>query len=94
MNESWFQSQPENVQKAIREEGRKAEAAVFEFGVANLERATNAWKENGGTILKLSVDDRKVMMSLFSKIGGELLSAKPEIKSEYDKLIETVEAKR
>lgn len=94
VNEKWFQSLPKDVQQVIREEGRKAEKAVFDFGVKNLERATMAWKKNGGNILKLSADDKKSMMTLFSSIGGKLLSAKPEIKSEYDLLLKTVNAKR
>ena len=50
VNEAWFQSLPESLQQIVREEGRKAERAVFDFGVANLERSNGVWKENGGQL--------------------------------------------
>jgi hypothetical protein len=34
------------------------------------------------------------MMSLFLEVGNELLSADPDIKAEYDRLVETATAAR
>ncbi len=94
VNENWFQSLPEDVQEVMREEGRKAEQAVIDFGIANLDRASDAWKQNGGEILELSAADREAMMALFLEIGTELLSTDPGIKAEYDRLVEVTTAAR
>ena len=94
VNEAWFQSLPESLQQIVREEGRKAERAVFDFGVANLERSNGVWKENGGQLLQLSPEDRVRMMTLFAEVGTRILRQKPEVAAEYDRLVETVEATR
>ena len=94
VNERWFQSLPADVQQAVREEGRKAEQAVLDFGIANLKRASDAWKKNGGEILELTADDREAMMSLFLRVGTELLSSDPGIKAEYDRLVEVANTAR
>ena len=94
VNEDWFQAQPEDLQQIIREEGRKAERAVFDFGVANIARANDVWKENGGTILQLQDDDRAQMMALFAEVGGRLLREDEAVATEYERLLEVVQAKR
>ena len=94
VNESWFQSLPASVQQAVIEEGRKAEQAVVDFGIANLTRASDAWKQNGGEILQLSAADRGEMMALFLEVGTELLSTDPAIKAEYDRLVTVANAVR
>ncbi len=94
VNEAWFQSLPADLQQIMREEGRKAERDVFEFGVANIERSNGIWKENGGAILRLQDDDRAQMMKLFADVGGKLLRADSEVAAEYDKLLTVVAANR
>ena len=94
VNEAWFQSLPEDVQAVLREEGRNAEQAVVDFGIANLDRASEAWKQNGGEILELSGEDRETMMSLFLEVGSELLRADDAISGEYDRLVATASAAR
>lgn len=87
VNEAWFQSLPGAVQQVVIEEGRKAEQAVVDFGINNLTRASDAWKQNGGEIMQLSPADHNEMMALFLEVGTELLSSDPAIKAEYDRLV-------
>lgn len=94
VNEAWFQSLPGSLQEILREEGRKAERAVFDFGVANLERSNGVWTENGGRLLRLSPEDRARMMALFAEVGTRILREEPAVAAEYDRLVATVEATR
>lgn len=94
VNETWFQSQPEAVRQAIREAGRAAEQAVLPWGIANVERANQAWLDNGGEILELSAEDKARMDATFKEISDRILGEDPKVAEEYERLLEVVEAKR
>ncbi len=94
INETWFQSQPEDVRNAIIEAGRAAEEAVLQWGIDNLERSNGAWVENGGEILTLSEEDRARMMSVFREVGERILTEDPEVAEEYTLLTKVVDEKR
>jgi TRAP-type C4-dicarboxylate transport system substrate-binding protein len=94
VNEAWFQSQSPEHQEAIRQAGREAEEAVLSWGIANVERANQAWRDNGGEILSLSAEEQEEMMTRFSEIGSGILSSDPAVWAEYEHLMEVVEAKR
>ncbi len=94
VNETWFQSQTEEVKTAILEAGRAAEELVLPWGIQNIERANAAWVENGGEILALSDEDRARMMATFQEVGEEILTADPDLAAEYKLLLEVTESKR
>lgn len=94
VNESWFQSQPEPVREAIRAAGRAAEAEVFAWGVANVERANSVWLENQGQILRLPDDEQARMMTEFEAIGTAIVSEDPAVKAEYERLLDVLRAVR
>lgn len=94
VNETWFQSQPEDVRKAIIESGRAAEKAVLQWGIDNVERSNASWIENGGEILKLSDEDQERMMSVFREVGERILTEDADLAEEYELLTTTVDAKR
>ncbi len=94
VNETWFQSQPEDVKSAIIEAGRVAEQAVLQWGIDNVARANAVWLENGGEILALSDEDRATMNATFKEVSEGILSEDPAVKAELDKLLAVVEAKR
>ena len=94
VNETWFQSQPKDVQAAIREAGRVAEKQVFPWGVQNVQRTDAAWVANKGEILKLPPAEQAKMMASFKKIGADILAQKPEVKAEFEKLDALVLAKK
>lgn len=94
VNETWFQSQPEAVRTAILEAGRAAEQAVLPWGIANVERANQAWLDNGGEILSLGAEDKAKMDATFKEVSDRLLTQDPKIAGEYERMMEVVEAKR
>jgi TRAP-type C4-dicarboxylate transport system substrate-binding protein len=94
VNEDWFQAQPADVQEAIREAGRAAEEAVFQWGKDNVERTNKLWLANEGQILKLPEEEHQAMLADFERIGAEILAADPAVEAEYQRLQEVIQAKR
>ena len=93
VNEDWFQSQSEDVQKAIVEAGRAAETAVFPWGVENVEKTYTIWTDNGGVVTNLSDLEQADMEARFATLAAELVAADPAVKEEYDRLKTLVDAK-
>jgi TRAP-type C4-dicarboxylate transport system substrate-binding protein len=93
VNEMWFQSQPDDVKKAIIDAGRAAEQAVFPWGVENVTRTYKIWTDNGGVINKLSEADQLKMDSEFQALATELVDADAAVKEEYERLKALVDAK-
>jgi TRAP-type C4-dicarboxylate transport system substrate-binding protein len=94
VNEAWFQSQPAEVQEAIRAAGRAAEEAVYEWGVDNVERANALWLESGGQIHSLPGDQQAEMMKLFARTGLAAIEEQPEVVAEYERILDMLEAHR
>jgi TRAP-type C4-dicarboxylate transport system substrate-binding protein len=94
VNEAWFQSQPAEVQEAIRAAGRAAEEAVYEWGVDNVERANALWLESGGQIHSLPGDQQAEMMEIFARTGLAAIEDQPEVVAEYERILDMLEAHR
>lgn len=94
MNEAWFQAQPAAVQAAIREAGREAEGAIVHWGMENVVRSAEVWRENGGAILLLDEADRAWMTDRFAAVTAEVLAAEPAARAEHRRLLELVEKGR
>ncbi|MEW5421694.1 TRAP transporter substrate-binding protein [Amorphus sp. 3PC139-8] len=86
VNEDWFQSQPEDVQEAIREAGRAAEEKVFPWGVENVQRTYKVWEDNGGTIYQLPQEEQAKLQKEFSELAETLVSEDAAVEEEYDRL--------
>jgi TRAP-type C4-dicarboxylate transport system substrate-binding protein len=94
VNEMWFQAQTPEVRAAILEAGRVAEMAVFDWGVENVERTYQIWRDNGGEIHRLPDAEQAAMQADFAALAQELLAADPAVKAEYDRLLALVQAAR
>jgi len=94
VNEPWFQSQGAEVREAIRLAGCAAEEAVFDWGVANVERANGAWLENGGEIHRLSDEEHADMMARFAEVGEAAISGQPDVLAEYERILDLLNAHR
>ncbi|MEI5676710.1 MULTISPECIES: TRAP transporter substrate-binding protein [unclassified Mesorhizobium] len=93
VNEDWFQSQTDEVKKAIVDAGRAAETSVFQWGVDNVQKTYQVWADNGGVINKLSDEDQAKMEGEFHTLAGTLVDANPAVKEEYQRLKTLVDAK-
>ena len=93
VNEKWYQTQPKDVQTAISEAGRAAEAQMLAWNIPNIERSNAAWVANKGEILKLAPDEYAGMMKSFREIGARIIGENAAAKAEFDKLLPIVNAK-
>ena len=93
INEKWYQAQPKDVQAAISEAGRAAEAAVAGWSIANIERMKGAWIANKAEIAVLPAAELAGMMKSFREIGDKIIGQNAVAKTEYDKLLTVVSAK-
>ncbi len=94
VNEMWFQNQSPEVREAIRAAGRAAEEAVFDWGVANVERANRAWVENGGEIHRFSDGEQADMMTRFADVGVATIADQPDVVAEYERILDLLKAHR
>lgn len=94
VNEAWFQSQTPEVREAILASGRTAEEAVFDWGVANVERANGAWETAGGKIHTLPEAEQTQMMETFATVGAETIADQPEVVAEYERIVDVLKAYR
>lgn len=94
VNETWFQSQPAEVQTAIIEAGRAAEEAVLPWGIENVKRANQTWLDNDGEILQLSAADKERMDATFKEVSDRILTSDPKVADEYKQLLKVVDEKR
>lgn len=94
VNETWFQSQDADVQKAILDSGRAAEKAVLQWGIDNVARANDRWKENGGILHPLTTEDRTRMNKTFAEVSERLLTEDEAVAAEYNRLKAVVEKTR
>lgn len=86
VNETWFQTQAPETREAIRAAGRAAEERVFSWGVDNVERANQAWRDAGGQIHSLSAEEQADMMARFAEIGEAVIADQPAVLAEYERL--------
>lgn len=86
VNEAWFQAQSAETREAIRAAGRAAEARVFDWGVANVARANQAWLDAGGQIHSLPEAEQAAMMARFLEIGEAVIADQPAVMAEYDRI--------
>lgn len=94
VNEQWFQSQPKDIQEAIRAAGREAEQQAYPWGVENVKKSTELWKANKGEILELPPAEKASMMKSFVELGTKIVEHNPAVKTEFVQLKALVDAKR
>lgn len=94
VNEDWFQSQPADVQEAIRAAGRAAEETAFPWGVQNVQNANASWTEHGGEIQSLPDDEQQALMTQFAEVGMAAIADQPEVMAEYDTILGMLQEQR
>jgi len=82
----WFDSQPQDIQKILVEEGKAMERELFDWTIAAHAKAETTWKEKGGEVIQLSAADREKMMADLSTVASDVLSEKPGDKALFEVL--------
>jgi C4-dicarboxylate-binding protein DctP len=86
-NRAFMKSLGPQLEAIVREESRKAEVLFSDWNIADIKRAEETWKKNGGEIITLPPPEAKRYIDLVTPVATSLLSANPKIKEDYQALL-------
>jgi C4-dicarboxylate-binding protein DctP len=87
VNRQFMKSLGPELEAIVREESRKAEALFSDWNVADIKRAEEVWKKNGGEMVTLPPAEVKRYVDLVSPVATSILSANPRVKEDYEALL-------
>ena len=87
VNRQFMKSLGPELEAIVREESRKAEALFSDWNVADIKRAEEVWKKNGGEMVTLPPVEAKRYVDLVSPVATSILSANPKVKEDYEALL-------
>jgi TRAP-type C4-dicarboxylate transport system substrate-binding protein len=87
VNKGFLKSIGPELEKIVREESLKAEAVFNEWNVADIKRAEDVWRKNGGEIIALPPAEAKRYIELVTPVTNSLLSNNPKVKEDYEALL-------
>jgi TRAP-type transport system periplasmic protein len=87
VNRQFMKSLGPELEAIVREESRKAEALFSDWNVADIKRAEDVWKKNGGEMVTLPPAEAKRYVDLVSPVATSILSANPKVKEDYEALL-------
>ncbi len=85
----WYDKLPPDLQKIIMEEGKAVQPELFKWGKDFIDKNFKIWTDNGGKFHMLPAADQKMMMGMFSTVGGSVLKDNPSVRKVYDLLVAT-----
>jgi TRAP-type transport system periplasmic protein len=86
-NRAFMKSLGPQLEAIVREESRKAEVLFSDWNIADIKRAEETWKKNGGEIITLPPPEAKRYIDLVTPVATSLLSANPKVKEDYQALL-------
>ena len=86
-NRAFMKSLGPQLEAIVREESRKAEVLFSDWNIADIKRAEEVWRRNGGEMVTLPPAEAKRYIDLVTPVATALLSANPRIKEDYEALL-------
>ena len=86
-NRAFMKSLGPQLEAIVRDESRKAEVLFSDWNIADIKRAEEIWKKNGGEIITLPPPEAKRYIDLVTPVATSLLSANPKVKEDYQALL-------
>jgi C4-dicarboxylate-binding protein DctP len=86
-NRAFMKSLGPQLEAIVREESREAEVLFSDWNIADIKRAEEIWKKNGGEIITLPPAEAKRYIDLVTPVTTSLLSANPKVKEDYQALL-------
>ncbi|MBN9082427.1 MAG: hypothetical protein BGP04_07160 [Rhizobiales bacterium 62-17] len=86
-NSAFLKSLGPDLEKIVREEASKAEAAVLTWAKQDLTNSANVWKKNGGEMIDLSPADQAKYLEVVGGVLPQVFAATPGSKEDYDVLL-------
>ena len=87
VNRQFLKSLGPELETIVREEARKAEVLFSDWNVADIKRAEEVWRKNGGDIITLPPAEAKRYVETVTPVATTLLSANPKVKDDYQALL-------
>ena len=87
VNRQFMKSLGPELEAIVREESRKAEALFSDWNIADIKRAEEVWKKNGGEIVTLPPDETKRYLDTVTPVASAILSGNPKVKEDYQALL-------
>ncbi len=87
INRQFLKSLGPELEAIVREESRKAEVLFSDWNIADIKRAEDVWRKNGGEIITLPPAEAKRYVDLVTPVATTLLSANPKVKEDYQALL-------
>jgi TRAP-type transport system periplasmic protein len=86
-NRRFLKSLGPELEALVREESRKAEVLFSDWNIADIKRAEEVWRKNGGEIVTLPPAEAKRYIDLVTPVATSLLSANARVKEDYEALL-------
>jgi C4-dicarboxylate-binding protein DctP len=86
-NRRFLKSLGPELEAIVREESRKAEVLFSDWNIADIKRAEEIWRKNGGEIVTLPAAEAKRYIDLVTPVASSLLSANARVKEDYEALL-------
>ena len=90
----WFNKLPKKTQQILIEEGKAIQPELLKFTLKAQQDARKIWKQHGGELIELSVEDRAKMMKMLSNVAEKVFSGKPQLRGIYELLVKTAAKNR
>jgi TRAP-type transport system periplasmic protein len=87
INQQFLKKIGPELEAIIREEARKAEVAYTDWNIADTKRVEDAWRSNGGEIIKLSPAEAKRYVDIVVPAARQILSANPKVNEDYEAIV-------
>jgi C4-dicarboxylate-binding protein DctP len=87
INRAFLKSLGPELEKIVREESAKAEALFLDWNVADIKRAEDTWRKNGGEVITLPPAEAKRYTDLVTPVAPALLAGNAKGKEDYDALV-------
>jgi len=87
VNRQFMKSLGPELEAIVREEARKAEVLFTDWNVADIKRAEEVWRKNGGELITLPPAEAKRYLDLVAPVATSVLSVNPKVKDDYEALL-------
>src|SRR5258708_33042180 len=87
VNRQFMKSLGPELEAIVREGGRKAEVLFTDWNVADIKRAEEVWRKNGGELITLPPAEAKRYLDVVAPGATSVLSVNPRVKDDSGALL-------
>lgn len=88
LNNKWYESLPKDLQQIVERDAAKEDKAIAPIAAKLTSEGMRAWTSGGGTLIKMSPEDKSKMMSIFAGVGTDVSKSNPKLAAAYKTVTE------